>query len=647
MLRLVREDGSILSTPEMPLRPEKFHIGWKNQSLVLVNRLDCGLSLAVEGTPPELRLTQLDTNMSRLCTAARSERMPKGLGKTLKAFEERAGSRVRAAQQREQRVAIASWSGVAELNVDGTLLWENRSAGYAVDVDYTPDGKHLVALHGDGTVRWYSTESHEEVLALFLFEDTSRWVLFNPKGFYVASKGAEPFFGRQLSHGARESSFLRFLPAEASREYFMQPLIIGKALEWATVDGAIAAGSFAMNKTPPTDIFRKYLPAYLRQAHPEAPKVVREHVTFELLVTSPSGLPVNHFNVHVDGEPVSSENFKVDWKTDPGVKPEEEHRVSLRVRTPHYSSTVTVTATLEGNHHPGPPFVVHTEGQLLSWKDEFKKRRNLKIFAVGTGKYGQGLSNLAYASKDARDFVSAFQRQEGKLYEKVEATTLDDEQLDPSADKADNREGELSKVKLLKALRSFEKSVNEGDIVLLFFSGHGIQESEQYYFMPTNASRGSTSLSGISGTELQTHLKNLAEGKKAKVFLFLDTCRAGGAADKESPGHLQSLAQEGLARQLAVGHMAVIFTASAAAQNSQESSDWKNGAFTKALVEALTHRSLATDSETDAVHLSRLYSHVRAAVMNMTQQTQTPEIFPSVEHYKGARDLPLVLLRQE
>jgi hypothetical protein len=425
-------------------------------------------------------------------------------------------------------------------------------------------------------------------------------------------------------------------------------LIISKALQWPTVDEAIAAASFEMNRSPPKDIMRKYLPAILRQESQEPPEVVQEHVEFKLTVASPSGLPVSYFNVHIDGEPLPNEHFKVNWETDASVNPEEEHRVSLRVRTPYYSSTVSVTATLEGNRHPGGlPLVVHTKGQLFSWKEELKKPRKLKIFAVGTGKYGPGLGNLTYAGKDARDFVNAFKNQEGKLYEKVEAITLDDEQLDPPADRASNREGEFSKIKLLKGLRSFEQGVNEGDVVLLFFSGHGIQERGQYYFMPTNASRASTSISGISGTELQTHLKNLAEGKKAKVFLFLDTCRAGGAADEGGSGNLTSLAQEELAKELAVGHMAVIFTASSAPEKSQERAEWENGAFTKALVDALTKRPLATDPETDAVHLSRLYGYVHTAVRNMTEQAQTPKIFPIGEYYKGARDIPLVLLKQQ
>ena len=41
----------------------------------------------------------------------------------------------------------------------------------------------------------------EEVLALFMHPDGSRWIVWTPQGYYDASLGADDLIGWQINHG--------------------------------------------------------------------------------------------------------------------------------------------------------------------------------------------------------------------------------------------------------------------------------------------------------------------------------------------------------------------------------------------------------------------------------------------------------------
>ena len=64
----------------------------------------------------------------------------------------------------------------------------NSSGGFlfpdGLGSEHQRDRRFVVATLGDGTMRWYTFEKGEEVLALFVDRDLRRWVAWNPDGFF-------------------------------------------------------------------------------------------------------------------------------------------------------------------------------------------------------------------------------------------------------------------------------------------------------------------------------------------------------------------------------------------------------------------------------------------------------------------------------
>ena len=107
-----------------------------------------------------------------------------------------------------------------------------------------------------------------------------------------------------------------------------------------------------------------------------------------------------------------------------------------------------------------------------------------------------------------------------------------------------------------------------------------------------------------------------------KVIAFLDTCFAGGAGGNKGPTQPDV---DGLANKLASADKGiVVFTSSTGRQFSQESDLWKNGAFTKALVEAL--RGGADYQHDHRISIAELEVYLSHRVQELTNGEQSPAL---------------------
>src|SRR5262249_54747744 len=125
-----------------------------------------------------------------------------------------------------------------------------------------------------------------------------------------------------------------------------------------------------------------------------------------------------------------------------------------------------------------------------------------------------GFKNLEFPAADARAIAARFQQEAQPLYDRVQVRTLTDEQ----ATLANVRTG----------LRWLQASVRRGqiDTALVFFSGHGVSRNGRYYFATHDLDLQRLAGTSLSGRELRKALGGKLRAKA--VFLFVDTCHAGG-----------------------------------------------------------------------------------------------------------------------
>lgn len=249
-------------------------------------------------------------------------------------------------------------------------------------------------------------------------------------------------------------------------------------------------------------------------------------------------------------------------------------------------------------------------------------RPNLYLLAVGVSAYTNPSLRLDFPAKDAADVAAAWKAQEGKLYAKVETRVLADPKL------ADIQDG----------LEWLEKQTTASDVAVLFFAGHGINDPRtgEYWFLPREADFSARRRTLLSHRDLESVFASIP----GKVLFFLDTCHSGNllggkSRDGAAPGELQA---ELLAELQSAGRGVVVFSATTGAGLAQEDVELGNGAFTKALVEALQGKA---DGNGDrSVWVAEIETYLGRRVRDLTGGLQTP----TTAKPANLPDFPLALL---
>jgi hypothetical protein len=223
--------------------------------------------------------------------------------------------------------------------------------------------------------------------------------------------------------------------------------------------------------------------------------------------------------------------------------------------------------------------------------------------AVGTDQYDdKSIAPLQFAKTDANNFARGLKTLEGVAYSKVEVAPLLDASGLQSA--------------LPDKIRELVARAGEQDTIMLFASGHGFRDPStgRFYLVTRDTRRERVTETSISWAEIAKAL----DGAKARVFVLLDACQSGAAAD----GGSNDDAVTALLSQKAS------ITVIAAAKGRQYSLELgTGGAFTTALVRAITEDRKATDTNNNgAIELAELYGAVKRQVVTKTGGKQTPWI---------------------
>jgi len=210
---------------------------------------------------------------------------------------------------------------------------------------------------------------------------------------------------------------------------------------------------------------------------------------------------------------------------------------------------------------------------------------------------------LRWAEKDARDFKAALERQQGSLYAKVEVKLLTGEAADRAA--------------IVDGLDWLIRQVGqggEGDVGVLFLSGHGVTSPiGKYYYVPYNAKMESIEgrlLPARSSAVPDTEITDTLAALKGKALFFFDTCHAGLATASGGLDYNKFVNQIGDAGR------AIVLASSAGSEVSVERDDWQHGAFTKALLEGLAGQG--HHYKTGVVTIGELNLYVERRVEELT-----------------------------
>lgn len=268
--------------------------------------------------------------------------------------------------------------------------------------------------------------------------------------------------------------------------------------------------------------------------------------------------------------------------------------------------------------------------------DTRKSKPDLYLIAIGVSQYQNPAYNLEFAAKDAEDVASLFSKGKNKVFGNIHTVTV----LNKDATVAN----------ILK-LKTQLESTNVDDVVILFFAGHGVLDSELNYYLATTE----IDMDKLSKTALRyDNLEDIFDGIPArKKVMIIDACHSG-EVDKEeeftevntdnddvfvvsrdirSASALESRTKittqnsfelmKMMFADIRRGTGSTVISSAGGGEYAYETGEAKNGVFTYVLKNGITSRKADLNKD-GAIMISELRDYVSRTVSKLTRGSQNP-----------------------
>lgn len=487
----------------------------------------------------------------------------------------------------------------------GQPIWRVKTAAAVHGVNIPASGRVVVTAQADSTLRWYRLKDGAELLSAYIDKSTLQWIAWTPSGYFICSPGGDAFAGWHLNRGFGKAA--DFFPLSRFRERFYRPDIVKRILKLLDEPAAIEEADQARGIIPqPLQLFDQLPPVIKIIAPQTGTAASTRKINLEFELRSPSGLPIDAIDVLLDGRPsgtsfrpaqppVNGDAIRGTYAFDVPGSPSGAVEIGLVARTGNVSSVVSRT-NVTFSTPPSPDDVLKP-----------------KLFAlvVGVSDYQADRARpLQFAAKDAQDLKVLLERQTNDLYGPVEVKLLDN--------------ANATREKIKQGLEWLDENVTRHDVGLIFLAGHGrTDEQNRFWFITSDAEPDKLAQTALAKDDLDATVRSL----RGRVIVMLDACHSGNATSDPSQTSDGGLDVNSLVGDLtASGQDLVIFSSSSGRELSFESADWGNGAFTKAVIEAIA-LGKADLFKSGRVSASLLDAYAVKRVSSLTQGRQHPLMF--------------------
>lgn len=240
-----------------------------------------------------------------------------------------------------------------------------------------------------------------------------------------------------------------------------------------------------------------------------------------------------------------------------------------------------------------------------------RSKADLYAVIVGVTKFqDRSIRPLTLATKDASDF-RAFIEERKKLFGQTYITMLLDEQA--------------TRANITEALREKLKKAQKNDVVILYFSGHGVADAEhpgEFYFVTHDAQ-----VKNMFGTALMMNDPRLFRAIGSdRLLLITDACHAAGFI----PG-IKKISSKAAVPRFAVfeslqGRKAL--SSSRGDELSYEEDRFGNSIFTHFLLKGLRGQA-DVQTRDGRITIEELYEYVYENTKAATEGKQNPQLYPT------------------
>ena len=491
------------------------------------------------------------------------------------------------------------------------FIWELAS-GKLISKFLDLDG-HFIGLSPDGHFAYILRPHAIEAIGLskdslsftFIPLENGDWAAITPSGLFDASPGAMDRMYFTLG--------LETIELEQLKERYYEPGLVEKILGFSD-DPVRTVEEFSQIALYPDVTLQLDSVHHLLhiQLHPRNGGIGKASVFIngkEIIedANPPQGLEKKRANVlaPVELEQYSRYFFQdsLNWLTvraynEAGWLKSPAHEVAYR---PSFART-------KGNSNTDSPAL-----------PSFQPVRDPALYAilVGTAKYAGSSLNLKYPGKDAQAMARALQQAGTQLFDDrvyIRLFTTDAAEVDMQPTKANIR----------KAFEEFEERANAEDILLVYFSGHGVTygdaDKAQFYYLTKDIRSENLSDAGIrrnraiSSAELTKWINDIPAQKQVMI---LDACNSGKILEALPSGvkNLNSTQIRAFDRMKDRTGMFVL-AGSAADKASYEANRYGQGLLTFSLLEGMSGSALSEDSYLDVM---ALFQHARNKVPKLAE----------------------------
>jgi WD40 repeat protein len=490
-----------------------------------------------------------------------------------------------------------------ELHTGGSLT------GEVYTVSYSPDGKRLLAGSGGGVLKAWDSVTGMETALLSRYAN-GEWVCVNPSGFYNSSPS-----------GA-ENIMLRIKNADKNDTYNLErfrPLLYRPTPQSVWVDipeDNEAALENAVLFSPPE----------LAISSPQNGSGTMERSTQLSFSTSYQNAPVERIRVLLNGRLIAS-NDNSAFSSSRQLK-RETREIVINNEGAYREYNFPVTLNAGGNFieaYASNRFAEGKDSVEVEWNNvplnEKRQLPDLWVFSIGVGAYNDpDIPNLEWTPLDARDIISVFKRQQGRLYRKVNSVLI--------ADKMSI----LPTLKSISARLNYFKQMSPQDTAVFYLAGRGFTDAAgDFYFLPKDAAYKKDGTIDISKAISRQKLFAMLDLPCQKIIL-LDLYGAEGIDGRESLCVDYNMLVRDIQRD-----NAVIISSCGGIETAQTISKSKRGVFTYALTQGL--KGGADSLKDNVIGIDELKTYLSETIPKLTSSMQHPiaSIPDSFLFFKAAR----------
>jgi WD40 repeat protein len=456
---------------------------------------------------------------------------------------------------------------------------------------FSPDNKMLISHGVDGVTKFWDLSSGKEFFEHIHFGEND-WMVKNPDGYFNATDDARKniHFVSGLKTYSVDQFFQDFYRPDLLPKIFQNR---GGSEERKDIQGKL--------KSSPPPTVRVALVAG------DAGKV-------ELYVRmTDNGAGAQNVRVLHNGKSIALHREALQFPTAKGQSTTYKQIVDLVGGQNTFTAVAANKDNLESDPHTAEIFSDHSS-----------KSSTCYILAVGINEYKNSRMSLNYARPDAESFTSLLDEKSPALFKNIELYTLYDK--------------DATRQKILSAMENLSGKINQEDVFIFYYAGHGSMVDDKFYFIPTESIRlydaSALQKEAIEASLLQDKLKNI---KALKQLIVMDACQSGGS--------VELLATRGASEEKAIAQLSRsagihVMASAGSEQFATEFTELGHGLFTYVLIQALKGEADGAPKD-GKVTIYELKSYIDDQVPEMTRKLKGRPQYPYT--FSRGQDFPVTL----